>query len=84
MSDSIVPHSAPGFEHVAQFGTVEQEYAAIRDGAALIDRSARTRMHFAGAKPAETLAGLVTCEGRRRAGIRLHLRHVQRPQCHQD
>ena len=62
MSESIGPRSAPGFEHVAQFGSVKDEYAAIRDGAALVDRSARMRMHFAGAKPAETLTGLVTCD----------------------
>lgn len=62
MSESITPRTAPGLDHVAQFGTVEDEYAAIRDGAALIDRSARMRMHFAGAKPAETLAGLLTCD----------------------
>ena len=62
MSEPIVPHTPPGHESVAHFGTVEEDYAAIRDGAALIDRSARMRMHFAGAKPAETLAGLLTCD----------------------
>lgn len=62
MSDLSAAPTAPGFEQVAHFTSVEEEYTAIRDGAALIDRSARMRMHFAGAKPAETLNGLVTCD----------------------
>ena len=51
---------APGHDAVATFGTVEEDYAALRERAALIDRSARTRFLFTGAQGAETLNGLVT------------------------
>ncbi|HLA90274.1 MAG TPA: glycine cleavage T C-terminal barrel domain-containing protein, partial [Gemmatimonadaceae bacterium] len=51
---------APGFEHTERYTSVEQEYAAIRGAAALQDRSARFRILFAGAQPAETLTGLLT------------------------
>ena len=51
---------APGFEDVALFATIEEEYAAFRRGAALVDRSARFRMVATGAKAAEALNGLVT------------------------
>lgn len=51
---------APGFENTERFTTIEAEHRAIHRAAALVDRSARTRMLFAGAKAAETLAGLVT------------------------
>ncbi len=56
-SDSSPP---PGFEEVAVFSSVDEEYAALRGGAALVDRSARMRMLFGGAQATETLAGLVT------------------------
>jgi len=51
---------APGFANAAHFGSVEREHAAILERAALIDRSARTRLLFSGAKAGETLNGLVT------------------------
>jgi folate-binding protein YgfZ len=51
---------APGFENAALFSTVEEEYAALRGGAGLVDRSARLRMLVGGAQAAETLTGLVT------------------------
>jgi folate-binding protein YgfZ len=50
----------PGFENAALFTTVEEEYAALRGGAGLVDRSARLRMLVGGAQAAETLTGLVT------------------------
>lgn len=50
----------PGHDAVVTFGTVDGEYAALRERAALMDRSARTRLLFSGAKAAETLNGLVT------------------------
>ncbi len=42
------------------FGDPAAEYAALREAAALIDRSARFRTTLAGAKAAEVLTGLVT------------------------
>lgn len=51
---------APGHDAVATFGAVGDDYATLRERAALIDRSARTRLLFSGAKGAETLNGLVT------------------------
>jgi folate-binding protein YgfZ len=56
----IVATTAPGFEHTQFFSTVAEEYAAIRNGAAVLDRSARLRMLFVGAKAGEALTGLVT------------------------
>jgi tRNA-modifying protein YgfZ len=50
----------PGFDEVGQFTSVDQEYAALRGGAALVDRSTRLRMRFSGAKAADALTGLVT------------------------
>lgn len=52
--------TAPGFETAALFSSVEAEYAALRGGAGLVDRSARLRMLFGGPQAAETLTGLVT------------------------
>lgn len=52
--------AAPGFEDAALFTSVEEEYAALRGGAGLVDRSARMRMLVGGAQAAETLTGLVT------------------------
>ena len=60
---------APGFENAVSFSSVDEEYAALRGGAGLIDRSARRRMLFGGARAAETLTGLVTSDvGALRAG----------------
>src|SRR5579872_999218 len=44
----IEPHFLPG------------EYAALKTGAGLVDRSARARWRLSGAKAGETLTGLVT------------------------
>lgn len=51
---------APGFENATLFTSVEEEYAALRGGAGVVDRSARLRMLVGGAQAAETLTGLVT------------------------
>ena len=51
---------APGYEETERFATVEQEHAAIHGSAAVVDRSARLRLLFAGAQAAEALTGLVT------------------------
>jgi folate-binding protein YgfZ len=53
---------APGYGDTERFTTVEQEYAAIRGAAAIVDRSARLRMLFAGDQAAEALTGLVTSD----------------------
>jgi folate-binding protein YgfZ len=50
----------PGFDSTAIFSSVDEEYAALRGGAGLVDRSARLRMLVGGAQAAETLTGLVT------------------------
>ncbi|MDP9264994.1 MAG: hypothetical protein M3O91_02575, partial [Chloroflexota bacterium] len=42
------------------FGNIAAEYAALRSGAMLIDRTLRGRLRLDGEKAAETLAGLVT------------------------
>lgn len=59
---NVIPHGVvpPGFESISLFTTVEDEYAALRGGAGLVDRSARLRMLLGGAQAAETLTGLVT------------------------
>ena len=44
----------------AEFTSVETEYAALRGGAGLVDRSARVRMLIGGSQAAATLTGLVT------------------------
>ncbi|MFI5245203.1 MAG: YgfZ/GcvT domain-containing protein [Gemmatimonadales bacterium] len=44
----------------ARFTSVVDEYAALREGAGLVDRSARLRIVFGGAQAAETLTGLLT------------------------
>ncbi len=51
---------APGHESVLAFGPIEREYAALRERSAVLDRSARTRLLFSGAKAADTLNGLLT------------------------
>jgi folate-binding protein YgfZ len=45
---------------VLHYGDVGAEYAAMHDGAVVVDRSARLRLSFSGTRAAETLAGLVT------------------------
>jgi folate-binding protein YgfZ len=44
----------------AFFSSVEDEYAALRGGAGLVDRSARLRLVFGGSQAVETLTGLLT------------------------
>ena len=44
----------------AFFSSVEDEYATLRGGAGLVDRSARLRLVFGGAQAVETLTGLLT------------------------
>ncbi len=53
---------APGFERVELFSTPSSEYDALRNGAALVDRSSRQRIIFAGAKAGDTLTGLLTSD----------------------
>ncbi len=45
---------------VLDYGDPAAEYAALRTGALLVDRSHRDRWTFRGAKARETLTGLVT------------------------
>ena len=45
---------------VLHYGDVGAEYAAMRERAVVVDRSARLRLSFSGARAAETLTGLVT------------------------
>lgn len=45
---------------IAVYSSVGAEYDALRDGAAVIDRSHRGRMRFLGDKSGEALTGLVT------------------------
>ncbi len=54
------PAAAPGFENAALFSSVEEEYAALRGGAGVVDRSARLRLLVGGTQAAETITGLVT------------------------
>jgi folate-binding protein YgfZ len=49
-----------GREVTLHYGNIAAEYNALRSGAMLVDRSARGRMRFSGAKAAEMLTGLVT------------------------
>ncbi len=44
------------------FASIEAEYAALRGGAGLVDRSSRVRMIVGGAQAAATLTGLVTSD----------------------
>jgi folate-binding protein YgfZ len=60
MTDAQLTPIAPGFDTRDDFGDVQAEYVALREGTAVVDRSARLRMIFAGAQPAATLTGLVT------------------------
>lgn len=45
---------------VMRYADVESEYAALRQAAAVVDRSYRTRMSFEGDRRLDTLTGLVT------------------------
>jgi folate-binding protein YgfZ len=49
-----------GFPVVLHFGDVQSEYAALRGGAILVDRTHRRRVRLSGAKAAEVVTGLVT------------------------
>ena len=49
-----------GFPVVLHFGDVPSEYAALRAGAILVDRSHRRRARVSGPKSLEVMAGLVT------------------------
>ena len=49
-----------GHEVALGYGPLESEYAALRSGALLVDRSHRTRMTFEGDRRVDTLTGLVT------------------------
>jgi tRNA-modifying protein YgfZ len=49
-----------GREVALDYGNVEREYAALRSGAMLVDRSHRGRMRFRGEKSREILNGLLT------------------------
>jgi folate-binding protein YgfZ len=59
-SGAVPSADVGGQEVVVSFGDIQSEYAALRSGAILIDRSARGRMHFHGEKAGEALTGLVT------------------------
>jgi tRNA-modifying protein YgfZ len=45
---------------ILHYGDAAEEYASLRSGAMLVDRSARGRLRVYGPKAAETLTGLVT------------------------
>ena len=66
MTTSVAKPDAVGVEEIAghavvlRYGPLESEYAALRTGALLIDRSHRLRMVFEGERRADTLTGLVT------------------------
>ncbi|MFN2399640.1 MAG: folate-binding protein YgfZ [Gemmatimonadaceae bacterium] len=49
-----------GHPVVMHYGDSAREYAALRSGAMLVDRSARGRLRLSGSKAAEMLTGLVT------------------------
>ena len=49
-----------GHSVALHYGNIAAEYAALSDGAMVIDRSLRGRMRFDGPKAAEMLTGLVT------------------------
>ena len=55
-----VADGPPGFAGAAVFTSVEEEYAALRSGAGVVDRSARLRMLVGGVQATETITGLVT------------------------
>ncbi|MCX5767788.1 MAG: hypothetical protein NTZ43_11250 [Gemmatimonadetes bacterium] len=51
---------APGFAEREAFASIAEDYATLRERAACIDRSARLRLLFSGAKARDTLNGLIT------------------------
>jgi folate-binding protein YgfZ len=57
---SAVTSEIAGRSVVLHFGEPAGEYEALRRGALLIDRSARSRVRVTGAKAADVLTGLVT------------------------
>ena len=59
-SNIAAPIAAPGYENTAFFSSIDEEYAALRGSAGVVDRSARLRMLIGGTQAAETLTGLVT------------------------
>jgi folate-binding protein YgfZ len=60
MTASDATTGSPGFDGTPLFSTIDEEYAALRESAGLVDRSGRFRMLVGGAQAAETLTGLVT------------------------
>jgi folate-binding protein YgfZ len=52
----------PGFTSAALFTSVEDEYAALRGRAGVVDRSARLRLLVGGTQAVETITGLVTSD----------------------
>lgn len=65
-ASSILSGSFPALGTIAghpvtlHYGNIAAEYNALRSGAMLVDRSARGRMSFEGAKGAELVSGLLT------------------------
>ena len=65
-ASSILSGSFPALGTIAghpvtlHYGNIAAEYNALRSGAMLVDRSARGRMSFEGAKAAELVSGLLT------------------------
>ncbi len=57
-----LPHTGEvaGQPVVMHYGDIAREYAALRDGAMLVDRSFRGRMRVGGAKGPELITGMVT------------------------
>jgi folate-binding protein YgfZ len=60
LSDPAAVAEIAGHSVALRYMGIEHEYAALRRGAMLVDRSHRTRMTFEGDRRAETLTGLVT------------------------
>ena len=66
MTSSVARPDAAAMEEIAghsvvlRYGSLELEYAALRSGALLVDRSHRMRMSLEGERRSETLTGLVT------------------------
>ena len=56
----VVADEIAGRPVVLRYADVESEYAALRQSAAVVDRSHRTRMSFEGDRRLDTLTGLVT------------------------
>ena len=66
MTSSVARPDAAAMEEIAghsvvlRYGSLELEYAALRSGALLVDRSHRMRMSLEGERRSETLTGLIT------------------------